>query len=187
MLNFPELKTGVKIIFDNEPHEIIEHSLMFKGRGHSTLAVKLKNLINGNIISQTFHPSDSFEETEIGKIKVKFSYQHREKYFFCEEENPAERFELPKEVMGQSSQFLKPGQTVEGMQFLGKIINISLPIKVQLKVVEAPPGVKGERAQAGTKQVTMETGAMVNVPLFIEAGDIIEINTETGEYVRRVE
>ncbi len=106
---------------------------------------------------------------------------------FCKEDNPSFRFELPKEVIGQASQFLKPNQVVEGMQFGGKIINISLPIKVQLKVVEAPPGVKGERAQAGTKQVTLETGAIANAPLFIETGDIIEINTETGEYVRRVE
>ena len=187
MLNFPELKTGIKIIFDNEPHEIIEHSLMFKGRGHSTLAVKLKNLINGNVISQTFHPSDSFEEAEIEKIKVKFLYQHREKYVFCEEDNPSFRFELSKEVIGSAAQFLKPNQIVEEMQFKGKIINISLPIKVQLKVTEAPPGVKGERAQAGTKQVKLETGAIVNAPLFIETGDTIEINTETGEYVRRVE
>ncbi len=84
VFKFPELKTGVKIIFDNQPHEIIEHSLMFKGRGHSTLAVKLKNLINGNVISQTFHPSDSFEEAEVEKIKAKFLYQHREKYVFLQ-------------------------------------------------------------------------------------------------------
>lgn len=187
MLSLPELKTGVKIIFSNEPHEIIEHSLMFKGRGHSTLAVKLKNLINGNIISQTFHPSDNFEEAEIEKIKAKFLYSHQEKYVFCKEDEPSFRFELSKEVIGQASQFLKPNQIVEGMQFKGEIINIVLPIKVQLKVVEAPPGVKGERAQAGTKQVKLETDAIANAPLFIETGDIIEINTETGEYVRRVE
>jgi elongation factor P len=187
MLSFPELKTGAKIIFDNQPHEIIEHSLMFKGRGHSTLAVKLRNLLNGNVISQTFHPSDSFEEAEIEKIKARFLYQHREKYIFCEEDNPSFRFELIKEAIGSAAQFLKSNQPVEGIKFKEKIINIALPIKVQLKVVEAPPGVKGERAQAGTKQVTLETGAIANAPLFIETGDTIEINTETGEYVRRVE
>jgi elongation factor P len=187
MLSFSELKKGVKIIYNNEPYEIIEHSLMFKGRGHSTLAVKLKNLISGNIISTTFHPSDSFEEAEIEKIKAKFLYSHRDKYVFCEEKNPSQRFELTSETIGSASQFLKPNQVLEAIQFRGEIVNIVLPIKIQLKVVEAPPGVKGERAQAGTKQVTLETGAKINVPLFVEQGDIVEVNTETGEYVRRVE
>jgi len=90
-------------------------------------------------------------------------------------------------IIGEGSKFLKPNQILTGIKFQEKIINIVLPIKVQLKVIEAPPGVKGERAQAGTKPVTLETGATINVPLFIETGDIIEVNTETGEYVRRVE
>lgn len=187
MLSFSEIKKGSRIIYNNEPYEVLDTSLMFKGRGHSTLSVKLKNLISGSIISTTFHPSDSFEEAEIEKIKAKFLYAHRNKFVFCKEGDPASRFELTKESIGFTTQFLKPNQSVEAIQFKGKIINIILPIKVQLKVIEAPPGVKGERAQAGTKPVTLETGAIINVPLFIETGDIIEVNTETGEYIKRVE
>jgi len=187
MLSFSELKKGIDIIYNNEPYEIIEASLMFKGRGHSTLQVKLKNLIIGNIIPQTFHPSDSFKETNISKIKVKFLYNHRGEYVFCEEKNPGARFELTEEQIGPQSKFLKQNEIVEGLVFEGKIVNISLPIKMIFKVVESPPGVKGDRAQAGTKVVTLETGAKINAPLFIETDDIIEINTETGEYVRRVE
>jgi len=124
---------------------------------------------------------------QLSKFKAKFLYSHQDKFFFCEEANPSHRFDLAESQIGLGSRFLKPGQILEGIIFNKKVINISLPIKVQLKVIEAPPGVKGERAQAGTKIVTLETGAIVNVPLFIEAGDIIEINTQTGEYVRRVE
>jgi len=184
---YSELKKGKQIIINNEPCEIIEASSMFKARGHSVLQVKLKNLITGNIISQTFHPSDTFEEAEISKIKAKFLYSHRDRYFFCQKNDPSNRFDLTKDQIGEASKFLKPNQIVETIIFRNKVVNISLPIKIQLKVKQAPPGVKGNRAQAGNKTVVLETGAEINVPLFVEEGDIIEINTEKGEYVRRIE
>ena len=187
MINYPDLKKGVTILLDKEPYEILEAIPIFKGRGHSTLKARLKNLVSSTVISKTFHPSDSFEEPELNNLKMKFLYSHKGQYFFSEESNPSQRFSLSGEKLGPSAQFLKSNQTVEGL-FLGeKFVNISLPIKVSLKVVEAPPGFKGGRAEAGTKQVTLETGAKINIPLFIKEGDIIELNTETGEYVRRVE
>lgn len=184
---YSELKKGKQIIINNEPYEIIEASSMFKARGHSVLQVKLKNLITSNIISRTFHPSDIFEEAELFKIKSKFLYSHRGDYFFTEKDNPSKRFSLTKEQISPSVKFLKPNQEVKTIIFKEEIINISLPIKIQLKVKQAPPGIKGDRAQAGNKIVVLETGAEINVPLFIEEGDIIEINVEKGEYVRRIE
>jgi len=197
MLTHTDLKKGVRFIFNKEPYEVIESSFLFKGRGGSTVQTKIKNLITGNIISKTIHPSDTFEEAEISKIEVKYLYQHRDKYFFCEKNNPSKRFDLTSGQIGKGSRFLKPDQIVEGIAFsarggpaLGwkeKIVDISLPIKTNLKVIEAPPGIKGGRAEPGTKTVTLETGTKINVPLFIKEGDIIEINTQTGEYVRRSE
>jgi len=184
---YSELKKGVKIILDSEPYEIIEASHLFKGRGHSVLQVKLKNLITGNLIPKTLHPSDVFEEAEPSKIEAKFLYQHRDRFFFSEAKNPAKRFDLTIEQIGEQGEFLKTDQIVEGIIFENKVISISLPIKINLRVVESPPGLRGGRAEPGTKTVTLETGAKINVPLFIEEGDIIEINTQTGEYVRRVE
>ncbi len=186
-LPYPKLKKGVKIILDNEPYEIIEASHLFKGRGHSVLQGKLRNLTTGNLISKTFHPSDIFEEAELSKMEVKFLYHHRDKFFFSEAKNPTKRVDLTLEQIGEQGKFLKLNQAVEGIIFENKVINVSLPIKINLKVIEAPPGVKGGRAEPGTKNVTLETGAKINVPLFIEEGDIIEINTQTGEYVRRIE
>ncbi len=183
---YSELKKGVQIILNNQPHEIIEASSMFKARGHSVLQTKLKNLITGEVISKTFHPSDNLEKTEITKITAKFIYVHRNKFIFSKEDNPSERFELNKEQIGSAVRFLKPNQVIKGIIFENKIINISLPIKIQLKVKEAPPGIKGDRAQGGNKTVVLETGTEINVPLFIKEGDIIEINTEKGEYVRRI-
>lgn len=187
MLSHTDLKKGVRFILNKEPYEVLESSFVFKGRGSSVVQTKIKNLLNGNVLSRTFHPGEEFEEVEIKKIKVKFLYSHRDRFFFCKENNSPDRFDLPKEVIGDSAIFLKPNEIVEGIQFQGKIVNISLPIKVQLKVKEAPPGVKGDRAQSGNKAVVLETGAAINVPLFIKTGDIIEVNTETGEYVRRIE
>lgn len=186
MISYSDLKKGVKIILNNQPYEIVESSFLFKGRGHSVLQTKIKNLISGDIISRTFHPSEVFEEAEISKIEIKFLYSHRDRYFFSKKENSTERFDLTAEQIGQQRKFLKPNQILEGIIFKDKVVNIILPIKINLKVIEAPPGIKGERAQSGTKPVTLETGTVINVPLFIEIGDIIEINTETGEYVKRV-
>lgn len=187
LIPYSELKKGSQIIINNQPYEIIKASSMFKGRGHSVLQAKLRNLITGEIISQTFHPSGSFEEAKISKIKAKFIYSHRDKFVFSKKDNPSQRFDLVKEQIGSAVRFLKPDQVVEGVLFKNEIINISLPIKIQLKVKEAPPGTKGDRAQSGNKTVTLETGAEINVPLFIQEGDLIEINTEKSEYVRRIE
>ena len=187
MISYSELKKGIRIIIDKEPYEIIESSPMFKARGHSILQTKLKNLKTGNVISRTFHPSDSFKETEVLRKEAKFVYSHKERYVFSEKDNPSQRFELTGEQIGEKKEFLKSNQLVEALIFENEIINISLPIKINLKVTEAPPSLKGERAQSGTKTVTLETGTKINVPLFIKEGDTIEINTGTGEYVRRVE
>ena len=197
MISYNELKKGVKIILDNQPYEIIESSFLFKGRGGSVLRAKIKNLINRNLISKTFHPSDIFKGAELLNIEAKFLYSRpikekssnrasQDHYFFCEKDNPSKRFNLPKEQIGLTSNFLKPNQIVKAIIWQEKIINISLPIKIELKVIEAPPGIKGNRVESGTKTITLETGAKINAPLFVKEGDIIEINTETSKYVKRV-
>ena len=187
MLSHTDLKKGIRFILQGEPYEVLESSFVFKGRGSSIVQTKIKNLITGNVLSRTFHPGEELEEVEIEKIRVKYLYSHRDRYFFSKENDPSFRFDLSKEVIGDSVIFLKPNQIVEGIIFENKVINVSLPIKINLKVIEAPPGFKGGRAEAGTKTVTLETGAKINAPLFVEEGDIIEINTQTGEYVRRIE
>jgi len=187
MLSHNDLKKGIDFILNGQPYEILEASLVFKGRGSSVVQTKIKNLVTGIVLSRTFHAGEESEEAEIEKIKVKFIYHNKAKFLFCHEKDPSQRFDLTEEAVGESAVFLKPNEIVEGLEFKGKIINISLPIKVQLKVVEAPPGIKGDRAQGGTKTVKLETGAEINVPLFIETNDIIEINTEKEEYVKRVE
>ena len=187
MISYSQLEKGVRIIMDKYPYEIMEASSMFKGRGQSVLQARLKNLITGEILSKTFHSSDNFEEAEISKITCKFLYSHRDDYFFSEADNPSKRFNIEKEKIKEEIIFLKPNIELEGIVFNDEIVNISLPIKMTFEVKTAPPGIIGDRAQGGTKNVILETGGEIAVPLFIEEGDIIEVNTESKEYVRRVE
>ncbi len=187
MLSHTDLRKGVIIIIDNLPYQIIEATPQRCAQRRLIIQTKLKSLINGSFLEKNVQQGNTFEEAKIIKIEVKFLYSHRGKFLFCETANLVKRFELTEEQIGKGAKYLKPNTTLDAFYFQDKIINVALPIKAQLKVIEAPPGVKGERSQAGTKQVTLETGAIINVPLFIETGDTIEVNTETEEYVRRVE
>lgn len=186
MLSHNDIRKGVRFILDGEPYEVLDFSPLKKAQRRVVIQTKIKNLITGAVFDRNFHQGDVFEEAELIKFKAKFLYSHRDCYFFCEESNPSKRFDLTKEQIGEVTKFLKQNEIVEGLIFKDKIINISLPIKVHLKVTQSPPGIRGDRAQGGTKVVVLETGTEINVPLFIEEGDIIEINTETGEYVRRI-
>jgi elongation factor P len=186
MLSPNELKKGDVVVLNNQPCEVLETSRVFKGRGHSTLQAKIKNLISGAVLLETFHPSDSFEEAEIKRFEAKFLYSHRKEFFFCHKNNPGKRFSLKKEQIESEAKFLKSNQTVEAIIFKDEVINISLPIKITFKVIEAPPGVQGNRAQPGNKIVVLENKTKVAVPLFIKEGDMVEVNTQTGQYVKRV-
>jgi elongation factor P len=183
MLKHSDLKPKVKFILNGEPWEVIDSTFIFKGRGSSTLQAKIKNLINGKVVTKTFHQNDKFEEAEIEKEKVRFLYSKNKKYYFQLNEKI---FEIDESVLGNKALFIKKGDEVQGIFFEDRLIGIELPLKIQFKVISSPPGLRRGREQPGTKPVTIETGAIINVPLFINEGDIIEINTETGEYVKRL-
>ena len=185
MLSYNELKVGVIFILDNQPYEVLEFNFLRMQQRKPVAQTKIKNLITNKIIDRTFHQNESFEEAEIARRKIKYLYQHRDRFFFCYENNPSQRFDLPQEQVKETIQYLKPNISLEAVVFNDKIINILLPIKMEFKVVETPPNIKGNTAAGGTKVAVLETGAKINVPLFIEQGDIIKINTQTNTYVER--
>ena len=187
MLSYADLKKGVQIIIEGEPYEVLEARPLKMAQRRAVIQTKIRNLITGNVFSRNFQQGETFEEAEISKTEVKFLYTHREKYVFCYLGNSLKRFELKAEEIGEQRKFLKPNQIVEALIFKDKVINVSLPIKVHLRVVEAPPALRTGRAEAGTKQITLETGTKISAPMFIKDGNVIEVNTETGEYVRRIE
>jgi len=194
MLSYNELKVGTLFVKDGEPYEVLEYAFIRMQQRKPVAQLKIKNLITGKVQNYAAHQNESFEEAEIEILPVKFIYKHqgrlpagRQEYWFQEPNNPKNRFLLADEIIGDAGQYLKPNLEVKAFKFREEIINIELPIKIDLKVMEAPPAVRGDTAQGGTKTVTLETGAKVNVPLFINEGDIVRINTTTGEYTERVE
>jgi len=187
MLSHTDLKKGTLFIYNSQPYEVVDFSLNFQGRGSSTAQVKMKNLITGSALSKVFHSNDTFREAEIERQKIKYLFENKGQYFFCEENNPSKRFPLMQEQIGCGAQYLKANDIVDGFIFGDEIVNVEIPVKVCLKVKEAAPYLRAGRAEAGTKEVVLETGAKIQTPPFIKEGDIIEVNTETESYVRRVE
>ncbi|UMX47456.1 MAG: elongation factor P [Candidatus Nealsonbacteria bacterium DGGOD1a] len=186
MLNYFDLRKGVLFILDGQPYEVLEFQQIIKAQDATVIRTKVKNLITGKIVDRTFHKGDSFEETESERAQVKFIYNNRGKFIFCRENDSSKRFELPEEKIGAGAKFLVPNTILDGVVYEDEVISVTLPIKVQLRVKEAAPGVKGNRSQSGTKAVVLETGATIQAPLFVEQGDVLEINTETGEYTKRI-
>jgi elongation factor P len=184
MLNISEIKTGKNIILNGFPFVVLYHEHSKMGRAGSVLRTRLKNLSSGAILEKTFQGAESVEEADITKSKAQYTYLDGNDYHFMDNES-FEQFSLSKESLGDNVNYLKEGTDITLLNFNGNPINIELPIKVTLKVVEAPPGIKGDTVSTGGKVVTLETGFKVSTPLFVKTGDEIVINTEKGEYVSR--
>jgi len=184
MLSINEIKQGTLIQVSGEPYVVLKAEHHKMARGGAVLKTKLKNLIVGNVIEKTWQGNDRAEEAETEKKKVNYMYKDDKEAYFMDNQT-YEQFSLPLEQIGSKQNFLKDGIDVDILYFQDKPVAIDLPIKIELKVISAPPGVKGNSAGSVTKQVELETGAKINVPLFINEGDVIRVNTETGEYVER--
>jgi len=185
MLSYTDLTKGVLFIFEGAPYEVLETHFLRMQQRKAVVQTKIRNLMTGKILDRNFQASDTFEEAEIERKQAIFIYETRGEYWFHEEGNPKARFSVNAELLGERGKFLKPNTKVTATVFDDKVIKVDIPIKMEFKVVEAPPAIRGNTAQGGTKQVTLEGGAKVNAPLFINEGDTIRVNTETGEYTER--
>lgn len=186
MLDYNEVVQRKFIVLDGEPYEVLTAHVFRKQMRKPVNATKLRNVISGRIVEHSFQATDRVEEAEIDSRNIKFLYANRGVWMFCEENNPAQRFEISEEILDGLGKYLKPNTIVEAKTYGEKIFGIKIPIKVELKVTDAPPAVRGDTAKGGNKVITLETGATLNAPMFINPGDIVRINTETGEYVERV-
>jgi len=191
MLEYSEIRERKIIIFEGEPCEVMENHVARTQQRKPQNQVKLKSLLSGRTWNTVFHASDKADEAEINKKDVKFLYTNKGEFWFSDPENPKDRFQLDEKIIGETSKYLKPNEIVTAMVWDNdgeeKIINIKLPVKMEFIVKEAPPSIKGNTANGGGKLVTLENGIKMNVPFFIEAGEKIRVNTETGEYVERVQ
>lgn len=185
-LAYTDLTKGVLFILDGAPYEVLEAHFLRMQQRKAVVQTRIRNLITGKVLDRNFQPSDSFEEAEIEKRSAIFIYTSKGEYWFHEDGNPKNRFALSSALLGDRGKFLKPNTKVTTVVFDEKVITLELPIKMDFKVIEAPPSIKGNTAQGGTKSVVLEGGATVNAPLFINEGDMVRINTETGDYVERL-
>ena len=186
MLEYNEIVERKYIVLDGEPYEVIDSHVFRKQQRKPVNATKLKNLITGKVSERSFHVSEKAVEADITAKDIKYLFNNRGEWWFCELDNPAARFSLHSDLLGDKAKFLKENTEVQAMMFDEKIFGLKFPIKVDLKVTEAHPAVKGDTAKGGSKQVVLETGATINVPMFVKEGDILRINTETGEYTDRL-
>ena len=186
LINYNEITVHKYIEHEGEPWEVLDSRVFRMQQRKPVNKTKLKSLMSGRVAEVTFHQSDKVPEAEIDEREIKYLYNNKGEFWFCEVKDPSKRFKMTAEEVGQGGQFLK-GNTLIGLQtWKEKQVGLRLPIKVELKVVEAPPAVKGDTAKGGSKQIKLETGAMINAPLFINEGEMIRVNTTTGEYVERV-
>lgn len=187
MLEYNEITPKKYIVYEGGPYEVLESHVARTQQRKPQNQTKIRNLISGQIIPVTFRSSDKVPEADIESKDIKYLYTAKGESWFCAANNPSDRFTLSSEIVGGREKFLKPNTIVDAMVFDEKVIGVRFPIKMELIVKEAAAAVKGNTVQGGSKQVVLETGATVNVPMFINQGDLIRINTETGTYSERVD
>lgn len=187
ILAYNEVTQRKFIIYENEPFEVLSAWVFRKQQRKPVNQTKLRSLINGRVLEITFHQNDKVEEAEVESRQVKFLFTNKGENWFCDPENPKDRFQLSDDLVGDVLKWTKPNTILEGKVFDDEVIGVKTPIKIVLKVTECAPAVRGDTSGNALKTVTVETGTKVNVPMFINEGDLIEINTEEGIYTNRVE
>lgn len=184
MISTAEFKKGKKIEVDGAPCEILECQHYKPGKGGAFMKTKYRNLLTGSVMDQNFRSGMKFETPNLESREIQYLYKDGEKFVFMDMTS-YEQLEVEKEVVGGSAGFLKNGMSVQVMLYEGRPISLDLPPSVVLEVTETDPGLKGDTVSGASKPATMETGLVVNVPLFINTGDRLKIDTRTNAYLSR--
>jgi elongation factor P len=185
MSSLTDIKKGLIIKYNGDPFVVMDAKFLRMQQRKPVMQTKLKNIKTGQVVEYSFKQGENAEEADVARRKASFLYKEKENFCFMEQENYEQHY-LSAEMVGDSAKFLKDSQEVNLVFYEDNIIGVELPPKVVLKVISAPPGVKGNTATGGYKSVILETGAVINAPLFLEEGALVRVNTETGEYVERV-
>jgi elongation factor P len=185
MITANDLRRGTTFEWEGELYRVVEYRHTYLGRGSANVRVKMRNLRTGAAIDRTFTPEDRINDVRLELREVQYLYNDGTIYYFMDTET-YEQPALSAELLGDAVDYLTENMTLQISSYEGEPIDIVLPITVELKVIEAPPGFAGDTATSATKQVTLETGLKVTVPLFVEEGDIVRVDTRTGAYLTRV-
>ncbi len=184
MISVTDLRPGTKVEMDGSLWECVDYQHQKIGRGGAKVVAKFKNLETGATVERSFNSGEKMKDIFVEAREMQYLYPEGEELVLMDLET-YEQFHVPKAAAGEAAKFLKEGITLIADVYDGRVIKATAPTVVELEVVEAPPGIKGDTASGGSKPATLETGAVVNVPLFIESGEVIKIDTRTGEYAGR--
>ncbi len=185
MLDAGELRKGLTIELEGQLYQIIDYQHIKLGRGSAQVRLKLRDIRGGHTIERVFQASEKFTQAFLEYRPMQYLYNDGGLFYFMDNET-FEQVPLDESQLGEAKKYLKEGMTVEVLTYKGEYVGVELPVAVELKVIDTGPGFKGDTATAGSKPATLETGLTLQVPLFINIGDVIKVDTRTGEYLERV-
>lgn len=184
MYSTSDFKKGLKLLIDGQPFSVVDFQHVKPGKGNQFTRTKLKNMITGTNLEKTYKSGEKFEVPDVMTRDCSFLYKEESGYVFMDKEN-YEQYIMSQDATGESANFLTENMEVTILFFNGRAIGVDVPNSVFLKVAQTDPGVKGDRVTGATKPATLETGYVVNVPLHITEGDVLKIDSRTGEYIER--
>ncbi len=184
MVSTNDFRTGLTIEMDGDVYQVVEFQHVKPGKGAAFVRSKLRNLRTGAVVDKTFNAGEKMPKARIEHRETQYLYNDGEEYNFMDMES-YDQFSMSKEQLGDAIKFLKENMTITIMSYQGRSIGVDLPNVVELEVVETAPGIKGDTASGGSKPATLETGYVVQVPFFINTGDVLQIDTRTGHYIKR--
>ena len=185
MISAGDFKNGVSVEIDGNIYQILEFQHVKPGKGAAFVRTKLKNIISGGVVEKTFRPTEKFPKAHIDRKDMQYLYRDGDLFNFMDVET-YDQIALNEDVVGDSLKFVKENEVVKICSHNGNVFSVEPPLFVELAITETEPGFKGDTAQGATKPATVETGAIVMVPLFVEQGDVLKIDTRSGEYLSRV-
>lgn len=185
LVSTSEFRKGLRILLEEEPFIIVDFQHVKPGKGGAFVRTRIKSLITGNVLDRTFRSGDKVDVPELEERKMQYLYREGEQYYFMDAENYEQLF-INSENLGNVKNYLKEGIIITVLFYKGKTIGVDMQNFVDLMIVKTEPGVKGDTAQNTTKPAELETGYVIQVPLFVEEGDAVKIDTRTGEYIERV-
>ena len=184
MISAGDFRNGITLEIDGQVVQILEFQHVKPGKGAAFVRTKLKNVINGGVVERTFRPTEKFPAARIDRVDMQYLYEDGDLYNFMNVEN-YEQLALNKDIIGDALKFVKENETVKVCSYNGKVFSVEAPLFVELEITDTEPGFKGDTATGATKPATLETGAQINVPLFVNQGDRVKIDSRTGEYLSR--
>jgi len=184
MISAGEFRNGVTIEYEGNVYVILEFQHVKPGKGAAFVRTKIKNIVTGSVVEKTFRPTEKMPKAHIDRKDMQYLYSDGELYHFMDTEN-FEQIAVNANDVGDNLKFVKENEMVKIVSYQGNIIGIEPPLFVELEITETEPGFKGDTATGATKPATVETGVQINVPLFLNQGDVIKIDTRTGEYLGR--